>query len=103
MLLRVEQARLEAKAEEDKRAAQTQSSSKRLGEGEIRLNPHLLDKSLRDEKKRKAADEPMDRFGDKRRKYDDAGDVDVTEEDLGKHFLTLTVILLNYILQRHTE
>lgn len=71
------------------------SRSKRLGEGDVQFDQERLARALKEERKRKADEGDEGKYGDKRRKYNSATDVDVTEEDLGTllsqiRFCTLT-------------
>lgn len=68
------------------RAEKEKSSIKRLGEGDLQFDKDKLAHALKEERKRKAVD-AEEGFGDKRRKYNNAMDVDVTEEDLGTFYM----------------
>ena len=87
MMLKMERAKVEAQKKEEEavaaeRAAKEKPNIKRLGEGDLQFDKDKLAHALKEERKRKATDAEAG-FGDKRRKYNNAMDVDVTEEDLG--------------------
>jgi pre-mRNA-processing factor SLU7 len=84
MMLKMERARIEeTKKRQEEEEAMT-SRSKRLGEGDVQFDQERLARALKEERKRKADEGDEGKYGDKRRKYNSAMDVDVTEEDLGK-------------------
>lgn len=93
MMLKVENAKLDAKRKEEEttgalaKAIEGRGEKKRLGEGDVVLDQEKLANAIREERKRKASDHEQ-WGGEKRRKYGGGMDVDVTEEDMGE-FLSL--------------
>ena len=83
----MERARIEdtRKRQEEEEAANA-SRTKRLGEGDVQFDQDRLARAMKEERKRKADEGDEGKYGDKRRKYNSAMDVDVTEEDLGEWF-----------------
>jgi pre-mRNA-processing factor SLU7 len=83
MMLKMERARIEETKKREKEEEAMASRSKRLGEGDVQFDQERLSRALKEERKRKADEGDEGKYGDKRRKYNSAMDVDVTEEDLG--------------------
>ncbi|KAG8815361.1 mRNA splicing protein [Serendipita sp. 401] len=91
MMLKMEKARVEEQKKAEAAASAShiqQEKAKRLGEQDMQLDKERLAQALKEERKRKA-DEEDDRFGnDKKRKYNNNMDVDVTEEELEAYRIT---------------
>jgi pre-mRNA-processing factor SLU7 len=88
MLLKMDKVRIEQQRKEEEAtaaaAAKPSTTSKRLGDGEIKLDSEKLAQAIREERKRKAADFDDRYGGDKKRRHEAGMDIDVTEEELGK-------------------
>jgi hypothetical protein len=94
MMLKMERARIEETRKKQEEEEAMTSRSKRLGEGDVQFDQERLARALKEERKRKADEGDEGKYGDKRRKYNSAMDVDVTEEDLGTLLSQTNLVLV---------